>query len=334
MKSFIVCLLALLLLAPPGHASDGVFAPCSAADLEILQQIESGYDALLVQGARTRSTALLRFLVERQYEWRLGLNDELPRCAEAFEIGWLMSQISGDAVAVAALELAEKDAGWMREPMDAGQSRLATLLDDLTAALDGGALITQSLDDVAAACSDEQLAVLAPGILVGFQDSGAMALKVTTPEEFADYAATYLDLRDAMWDQLPHCNEAVEYSLMMNQILGDFVALFLFRFLDVADVDNPLKPQIEWELERFAGKMEDVVAALDRNRTVRVYYVSGDAGANIRACPSTDCDILTAYEMGRELRVIDDSGEWLEIRLDNGEKGFIAGFLAGLDPSG
>ena len=333
LKSALICLLVLMLLAPVAQASDGKFAPCSTADFETLQRLESGYDALLVQGTRTRSATLLRYLVERQYEWRLRLNDELPRCAEAFEIGWLMSQVTGDAVAVAALRLADKDRVWMQEPMEIGQSRLAARLDDLKADLEGGALTSQSLDDVAAACSDEQLAILAPGILIGFQDNGAMALAVISPEEFIDYVFAYIDWRSEVWQHLPHCNEAVEFSLMMNQIQGDFVALFLHRFLGIADEDNPVKPQIESELDRFAGKMEEVVTALDRNRTVHTYVVSGDSGANIRACPTTSCDILTVFEPGQEMRIIDDSGEWYEIRFDNGETGFIAGFLASLDPS-
>jgi len=333
MKSVLISLLVLLLMASAAQASDGKFAPCTTADLESLQQLESFYDALLVQRTRTRNAALLRYLVERQYEWRLGLNDDLPRCAEAFEIGWLMSQVSGDAVAVAALNLAEQDSGWILQPMASGQARVAALLQDLTAALDGGPLTQQSLDDAAAACSDEQLAILAPGILDGFQDSGAMALAVSNPEAFSEYASAYLDWRSEVWQQLPHCNEAVEFSLLMNQILGDYVALFLHRFNGVADKDNPLIAQIESELDRFAGKMEDLVTALDRNRTVLAYVVVADPGANIRACPTTTCDILTVYERGQQMRVIDDTGDWYEIRLDNGETGFLASFLASTDPS-
>lgn len=336
MKSVLICLLLMLLMPPLAGASAGQFAPCTGADLETLQGLERGYDALLVQGTRTRSVTLLRYLVERQYEWRLRLNDELPRCAEAFEIGWLMSQVTGDAVAVAALKLADRDSAWLLEPMEIGQSRLAELLDELTAALDdgGGALTPQSLDDAAAACSDEQLAILAPDILIGFQDSGAMALAMSNSEAFDDYAFAYLDWRGEVWRHLPHCTEAVEFSLMMNQILGDFVTIFAHRFIGVADEDNPVKPQIESELDRFAGKMEAVVTALDRNRTVRAYVVSGGSGANIRACPSTDCDILTVFDTGKEMRIIDDSGEWYEIRFHNGETGFIASFLASPEASG
>ena len=212
LKSALISLLVLLLMAPAAHANDGKFAACNATDLEILEQLEAGYDALLVQGTRTRSATLLRYLVERQYEWRLGLNDELPHCAEAFEIGWLMSQVSGDAVAVAALDVAEKDSAWLLEPLESGQARTASLLAILTAALDGGVVSPQSLDDVGAACSDDQLSMLAPGILVGFQDTGAMALAVTTPQEFSEYASAYLDFRAAMWDRLPHCREALVFG--------------------------------------------------------------------------------------------------------------------------
>ncbi|MYD09992.1 MAG: SH3 domain-containing protein [Chloroflexi bacterium] len=333
-KSVLISLLILLLLTPWAQASDGRFAPCTAADLETLRQLESVYDALLVQGTRTRNASLLRFLVERQYEWRLGLNETLPRCAEAFEIGWLMSQVTGDTVAVAALDLADEESGWLLEPKEIGRSRVAALLEDLGASLDDGALTPQSLDDAGAACSDEQLAILAPGMLLGFEDAVAVAQAAASPEAFVEFTGAYLELREAMWNDLPHCSEAVEFGLMMNQILGDYVGLILHRVNGVADEDNPLRPQIVSEGYRFADKTAAVVAALDRNRTVKLYHVSGSDGANIRACPTTACEIVAVYAAEQELRIIDDSGEWYEIRLDNGETGFIAGFLASINSSG
>ena len=335
-RSVLISLLIMLLLMPPAQAGDGRFAPCTTADLDTLRQLETVYDALLVQGTRTRNANLLRFLAERQYEWRLGLNERLPRCAEVFEIGWLMSQVTGDTITIAALDLADEDSGWLLEPREIGRSRVAALLEDLAAALeDGGALTPLSLDDAAATCSEEQLATLAPGMLTGFQDAIALAQAAATPEAFVEFTGAYLELRDAMWNDLPHCSEAVEFGLMMNQILGDYVGLILHRVTGVVDEDNPLlRRSSKAKPTDSPTRRQAVVAALDRNRTVTIYQVSGSDGANIRACPTTACDIAAVYVAGQALRVIDDASEWFEIRLDNGETGFIAGFLADMSASG
>ena len=62
-------------------------------------------------------------------------------------------------------------------------------------------------------------------------------------------------------------------------------------------------------------------------------YSRGRRAGQYQACPTRTCDILTVYERGQEMRVIDDSGEWYEVRLNNGETGFIASFLASMDPA-
>ncbi len=61
------------------------------------------------------------------------------------------------------------------------------------------------------------------------------------------------------------------------------------------------------------------------------YYVISDGGVNIRACPATSCEVLGTVDYGAVLRVADDQGEWLELRLDDGRIGFLAGWLASKD---
>jgi len=61
------------------------------------------------------------------------------------------------------------------------------------------------------------------------------------------------------------------------------------------------------------------------------YFVISDGSVNIRACPATSCEVLGTVEYGEALRVADDQGEWLELRLDDGRAGFIAGWLASKD---
>ena len=121
MRNWLLQLFILLMIvAPVAQGQDGEFAPCTSADHAMIVERKSGYDALMRQAPRTINTNLLRYLAERQYEWRLGINDDLPRCAQAIEIGWLMSQITGDAVAASALTLSEKNTVGIAESIEAG----------------------------------------------------------------------------------------------------------------------------------------------------------------------------------------------------------------------
>ena len=57
-----------------------------------------------------------------------------------------------------------------------------------------------------------------------------------------------------------------------------------------------------------------------------------NATVNIRSCGSTDCGIIATANRGDELTVLDDSGDWYEIRLNDGSTAFVAHFLVGVNP--
>lgn len=61
------------------------------------------------------------------------------------------------------------------------------------------------------------------------------------------------------------------------------------------------------------------------------YYVISDGRVNIRACPATSCEVIGRVAYGERIQVADDLGEWLELRLEDGRAGFMAGWLAGKD---
>jgi hypothetical protein len=53
------------------------------------------------------------------------------------------------------------------------------------------------------------------------------------------------------------------------------------------------------------------------------YYVNSSSPVKVRECADTACDVLTMVDGGAELQVVDDSGDWYELRLDNGSTGYI-----------
>lgn len=63
------------------------------------------------------------------------------------------------------------------------------------------------------------------------------------------------------------------------------------------------------------------------NIQIKTYYVNSNSAVNVRDCASTDCAIAGTFNHGDKLDVIDDSGDWYEIELQNGSSAFIAEFL-------
>lgn len=335
MKNLTVLMVILFLLVTPiALGQDGEFSSCIAEDLETLLEIKSGFDAVWRQAFRTSSADSLLNLTKNQYEWRQDLIENLPRCAEAVEIGWLMSQVSGDAVAIAALEVDERDSKWILVPTTGKRIAMEDLLDELKASLrDDESTAAQSPEDEKdAACSEAQLLILAPQILLRDYDVLKQGLAVQTARDYVQYAFAYFDWREELWSMLPHCEEAIEFGLLINQGGGDIVAMYAHQQAGISNEDNPSRIQFEADTVRMRHVREAVVEKLDRNRTVRPYFVTAAGNANVRSCGSTSCEVVAVVRRGDELRVLDDSGDWYEIRLPSGEIAYIAGFLAGISP--
>ena len=66
--------------------------------------------------------------------------------------------------------------------------------------------------------------------------------------------------------------------------------------------------------------------------TTQTCYVKANDYVNIRACPATTCAIATITQPGQTLTGCDDSGDWYEIVLENGETAFVVGYLLSATP--
>jgi len=332
----ILLLLVLLLFYPVSIAQDqdGSFPPCTLEDFEKLAQLKSDYDPFNRLGYRAVSVDLLRALAEQQYEWRRGLNDGLPHCIEALEIGWLMSQVSGDIVASAGLTLADQQASRILAPATRTRFAMEELFENFEDSLlpEEDSPAPAVAEEVNLACSDVQLEVLAPTILLGFHEILDMGLVVDNLQDYFTYFYTQNKWRQDLWQQLPECSEAVEYGLLMNQIAGEFLSMYAFKMAGISDDENPSVDHVFEDTARFEALREELIAALDRKTTVKTYFVVAGGRVNIRSCGSTSCAVIGIFDRGEELRVIDDSGDWYQIRLPDGRKGYIAGYLAGADP--
>lgn len=73
-----------------------------------------------------------------------------------------------------------------------------------------------------------------------------------------------------------------------------------------------------------AVKKETVMSRLDKASRGEFYGVVVTRGSplNIRSGKGNDTEVVTKIEKGSQLRILDDSGEWYKVELENGDVGY------------
>ena len=272
---------------------------------------------------------------EAHLHWRGALWSELPSlpgCAEAFEIALLTIQITGDAVAVAAL--AETGIGFF-DVASAYQQQVTEAgirLDNLAAAIKSADNAeTAAPEKRLPSCSSEELDGLSESI-VGFSELMYLSQLVETDAQLSTQIKALFDWRRQLWNHLPGCAQAFEIGALMIQSFGDAISYLALAFADVPNQSNPYPRQIAAsaeEMSRLQVEMSNMPSSDESEAAPAglTYFVSANPYANIRACASTNCAIVASAQNGEALTVTDDSKDWYEIRLENGETAYIAGFL-------
>ncbi|MCY4070551.1 MAG: SH3 domain-containing protein [Chloroflexi bacterium] len=295
---------------------------------------DGDFRTILEKAQSSDTLEALQTFGSAQISWRADLWKRLAQCAEALEIGWFMSQLAGDLSAAAAFQLAGLEAAdnVYRERALLGldeNEALESLLDQPDWA-DG---LASEAGEVSV-CDARQAAQL-ENINADFQTElvGA-ALKIESLADLIRYSEIHIEWRDGIWRELPGCEDALVEGLLMNVIATDFATAFALK---VAGVDTDNNPYMLQALGAWTRLLDRTILAdlLESEPTeTKTYYVTANPAANIRSCASTNCRIVGSAKRGEAITVIDDSADWYEIRLENGETAFIAGFLASKDRPG
>ncbi|MBZ0279087.1 MAG: SH3 domain-containing protein [Anaerolineae bacterium] len=61
--------------------------------------------------------------------------------------------------------------------------------------------------------------------------------------------------------------------------------------------------------------------------SLTTWYINNAGGANVRACPSTGCNVIMTYNYRDAIQVIATVDGWHSIALPNNVTGYVAGFL-------
>jgi len=95
---FMICLVALLSMAPGAQAQDNLLPACSHAALAALAEIQPAYETLIENAPSAINRDSFVPYIEAYFSWREQFWSQLPMCAEMLEIGVLMERIANNLV--------------------------------------------------------------------------------------------------------------------------------------------------------------------------------------------------------------------------------------------
>ena len=244
--------------APDAQPPESSLPGCARSQLTIFNTIIVEYAELVNATGEIAAVDDVFDFGKRQYAWREIRLANLPRCAEAFELGLLIDQSTGDIVLAMALLLSGVDAGDIPhvEAIQAGTAKMSALV---TPVLQGERAATDSpLPAPLPQCSDAQLGVITSEIEPDFRELMAADSAAESVEDLLSLGAMQIEFRDSVWRRLPACAEAYDIAWLMYRISGDSLLTWALMVAGAAEADIP------YSATALEGRrLNDMLAAID-----------------------------------------------------------------------
>ena len=316
--------------------------PCSEStiDLALYDVLKEQENLARIPGGTVEDLAAYG---ESHIVWRKRLWSQLPKlpaCAEAFETALLSIQITGDGAAFTSIARILYDFLEIAQPY---QDRVAAAENRLVELDSSLALVwkteSASVPNGLPSCLSAEIDGIADS-LSAFSDLVEQGMVVETEDDLIDYIKAQFAWRAGLWTTLTGCAEVFEIAALMLQTAGDLAVKAAFDLAGVPADANPYSAQISQSLslvEQWRAGEQILVGETTKEHqpvATKIYYVTANPYANIRSCASTNCEIVATAQNGEGLTVVDDSSDWYEVRLEDGQTAFIAGFLMSDTPPG
>ncbi|MCY4018979.1 MAG: hypothetical protein OXG39_06195 [Chloroflexi bacterium] len=222
---------------------------------------QSAYDGLLdyvKQGeiAIESNEDLLRF-AERQIAWHADHLTDVPYCDEMLQIRWLLIELNSDFVARAALRLAgvsDEDNPLLRLTSD--QARIDAIVQDRQHPTNG-----QPRNEGAVAlpaCSKHDLQIAIDEYLYVYGELEDIRPFVLSIEDTIEYIQALIAWREALWQRMPLCAEAVALGLFMHQFSAGYSPAFALYYGGIEKETQVYRSQ----LRRDSPRLEEAAAAV------------------------------------------------------------------------
>ena len=237
---------------------DSNLPSCTETQLKESVTVILEYAELTQEAGAVSSVADAFAFGERQYAWREARLSELPRCAEAFELGLLIDQSTSDVVAVLALILSgvdPSDIPHMRA-MEQGSAQLSALVTPIIRGERAEA--APSVVRALPVCSETDLDVILDEIEPEYSSAMYVGASAEAIEELLLYSELQISFRESVWRRLPACTEAYDIAWLMYRITGDLALILALEFAGAANEDIPYAATILDDMDRLNSMLRDV----------------------------------------------------------------------------
>jgi len=333
-----------LQLTKPEHEGAIVVALGPASQLRAcnVEEIEAAYSVLqndvldlTLRITNPGGTEDLAQFAATHLELRNGFLARAPLCAETFEGLWLTRQALGDYIAWSSLltlgylpdrnpfndQVVEKVLqlkSWISETKE----YLQTVEDS-----EGAAPEERDLPS----CRDGEVAYMIGYAMPDLDNFMSAVFDQSDDFDVLKVIGDSFTFRDRLWASLPRCKQALAVGITMRQIVGDLMTSISLNLAGVDSEDNPYIAEGRRDRDLLDELRLELLTTTESAASAIVagnyYYVTADPRINIRSCASTSCDIVARARYGERLNVIDDTRDWYEVQLEDGQTAYVAGFL-------
>ena len=314
---------------------------CSREQIEVAYgALRKGAFAMTLDLQSPRGAGDLTNLAETHIKLRKGLLVDAPLCAELFDAVWLARQALGNYVAWASLRALEdlSDSTPLVLPARDTAMQLRSRIIEAKAILESAEHSEEAAPargDLLA-CRKGEITFMIAYAFPGF-DAYLAAVDARNDEVDAlRILRDSLTVTDRLWASMPHCRQALNISVTMQQIVGDQASAIALQLAGVDASDNPYHAEARRAMDRLGELRLELFRPLDSAASAIAagddYFVKADPYINIRACAATTCDVVATARYGERLTVTDTTRDWYVIRLDDGQSAFVAGFLLSESP--
>ncbi len=225
-KLILLTLVIVFIVIPVSQGQENRLPTCAVAQLSSANSMRERFDTLVDKGSGINTLDDLLSFGTAQVTWRDNMWSQLPLCAELFQLGLLMDQVSETMFMGLSLQSAgvSTEANPYIEQGLQSAKGIQSLEEAISGAMGEGAATTSKFPALRGCRNDERTS------LAGDTWSGIVNL-INTAYAVDSFAAllTFIDAKMAwradIWSQLPPCKRAYEMATWMYRYSSDMAKI-------------------------------------------------------------------------------------------------------------